>query len=147
MDGPATFAAGASPAQAAASSSASRSGEPSGSACYIGADTSSFTPLSCGNTVPSGVSADDRLRNASRVTYSRDIGPQSVPLPSGEHLSCVRPSLAAGIAGLTASASSVPARVPQRGCFAAAPLPAANRPTVLPATQRERHGKAQRPIQ
>jgi hypothetical protein len=67
--------------------------------------------------------ANDRLRNTSRVTYFRDIGPQSVPLPSGEHLSFVRPSLAAGIAGLTASASSVPTRVPQRGCFAAAPLP------------------------
>lgn len=33
---------------------------------YIGADTSSFTLSSCGNTVPSGVSADDRLRNTSQ---------------------------------------------------------------------------------
>ncbi len=90
-------------------------------------------------------SADDRLRNTSRVTYFRDIGPQGVPLPSGEHLSCVRPSLVAGIAGLTASASSVPTRVPQGDASRRLPCPAANRSTVLPATQRERHGKTQRP--
>jgi len=91
------------------------------------------------------VSANDRLRDTGRVTYFRDIGLQGLPLPFGGHGSCVRPSVAAGIAGLAASASSVPAAVSSgadlRGGY---PCPAAKRPTVLPATQRERHGKTPR---
>ena len=46
-----------------------------------------------------------------------------VPLPSGERRSCVCPSLAAGIAGLTASASSVPARAPSGVLRGGSPLP------------------------
>ena len=58
------------------------------------------------------------------VTYLRDLGLQGLPLPFGEHGSCVRPSLAVGIAGLAASASSVPARVSSAVLiFAAATLP------------------------
>jgi len=57
------------------------------------------------------VSADDRLRNTGRVTYFRDIGRQGPPLLFGEYDSCVRTSVAAGIAGLAASASPVPAKV------------------------------------
>lgn len=67
-------------------------------------------------------------------------------MPFGEHGSCVRPSVAAGIAGLAASASSVPARVSSAVLiFVAATLPASNRPTVLSATQREHQGKTPRP--
>jgi hypothetical protein len=93
------------------------------------------------------VSASDRLRNTGRVTYFRDIGLRGLPLPFGEPGSCVRPSVAAGIAGMAASASSVPARVSSAVLiFApAAPCPAAHRATVLPATQRERHDKTPRP--
>ena len=78
----------------------------------------------CRNASLARVSANDRLRNTCRVTCSRDIGLQGLPLPFGEHGSCVRPSLAAGIAGLAASASSVPARVSSAVLiFAAATLP------------------------
>jgi hypothetical protein len=91
--------------------------------------------------------ANDRLRNTGRVTYFRDIGLQGLPLPFGQHGSCVRPSVAAGIAGLAASASSVPARASSAVLIFAAATPARrpNRPTVLPATQRERHGKTPKP--
>jgi hypothetical protein len=37
-----------------------------------------------------------------RVTYFRDLGLRDLPLPFGEHGSCVRPSRAAGIVGLAA---------------------------------------------
>ena len=99
--------------------------------------------MSCGNRMLRQESADDRLRNTGRVTYFRDIGLQGLPLPFGQHGSCVRPSVAAGIAGLAASASSVPARASGAVLIFAAATPARrpNRPTVLPATQRERHGK------
>jgi hypothetical protein len=72
--------------------------------------------------------ANDRLRTPARVTYFRDIGLQSLPLPFSEHGNCVRPSVAAGIAGLAASASSVPASVSSAVLIFAAATPA-RRPT------------------
>ena len=86
------------------------------------------TPSSSWNADRLEVSANDRLRNIGRVTYFRDIGLQGLPLPFGQHGNCVRPSVAAGTAGLAASASSVPARVSNAVLIFAAATPA-RRPT------------------
>jgi hypothetical protein len=51
-----------------------------------GADMAFVTRWPCRNASLARVSVNDRLRNTIRVTYFRDIGPQGVPLPSGEHL-------------------------------------------------------------
>jgi hypothetical protein len=69
---------------------------------YEAADTACVTRCSCGNTASAKVSANDRLRNTGCGYVLPRSWPPDLPLPFGEHGSCVRPSRAAGIVGLAA---------------------------------------------
>jgi hypothetical protein len=84
--------------------------------------------LACRNASSVRVSANHRLRTPAGVTYFRDIGLRGLPLPFSEHGSCVRSSVAAGIAGLAASTSSVSATVSSAVLIFAPATPARRQP-------------------